>query len=63
MPNIAQSFGKHLALGRMGTPEDVANLVAYLASDESSYMTGQCISIDGGSLIHQPHFADYMDEQ
>ena len=63
VPDIAQSFGKHLALDRMGTPQDVANLVAYLASDESGYMTGQCLSIDGGSLIHQPHFADYMAEQ
>jgi NAD(P)-dependent dehydrogenase (short-subunit alcohol dehydrogenase family) len=63
VPDIAQNFGKHLALARMGTPEDVANLVAYLASDESSYMTGQCLSIDGGSLIHQPHFADYMGYQ
>ena len=62
VPDIAQSFGKHLALARMGRPEDVANLVAYLASEESSYMTGQCLSIDGGSLIHQPHFADYTND-
>jgi NAD(P)-dependent dehydrogenase (short-subunit alcohol dehydrogenase family) len=60
VPDIAQNFGKHLALPRMGRPEDVANLVAYLASEESSYMTGQCLSIDGGSLIHQPHFSDYI---
>ena len=35
-------------LGRKGRPEEVANLIAFLASDESSYMTGQIIRIDGG---------------
>lgn len=35
-------------LGRKGKPEEVANLIAFLASDESSYMTGQIIRIDGG---------------
>lgn len=35
-------------LGRMGTPEDVANLAAFLASDEASYITGEVIRCDGG---------------
>lgn len=35
-------------LGRKGTPEEVANVVCFLASDESSYITGQVIRIDGG---------------
>ena len=37
-----------IPLGRAGLPEDVANLVAFLASDKSSYITGEVICIDGG---------------
>ena len=38
-------------LGRAGQPEDVANLVAFLSSSESDYMTGQSINITGGFLM------------
>lgn len=39
---------KQIPLGRMGVPEEVANAVAYLVSDESAYMTGQAINVTGG---------------
>lgn len=35
-------------LGRMGTPEEIANTVAFLASDEASFITGQCLTVNGG---------------
>jgi 3-oxoacyl-[acyl-carrier protein] reductase len=44
------SWRQAIPLKRGGTPLDVANLVAFLASDESSYITGQTINVDGGML-------------
>ncbi|KYO66778.1 3-oxoacyl-[acyl-carrier-protein] reductase [Thermovenabulum gondwanense] len=42
---------ERIPLKRIGLPEDVANLVAFLASDEASYITGQVIAIDGGLTL------------
>jgi 3-oxoacyl-[acyl-carrier protein] reductase len=39
---------KNIALGRPGQPEDVAKVVAFLASDEAAYVTGQVIECSGG---------------
>jgi NAD(P)-dependent dehydrogenase (short-subunit alcohol dehydrogenase family) len=39
-------------LGRMETPEDVANVIGFLASSKASYMTGQALSVDGGLVMH-----------
>jgi NAD(P)-dependent dehydrogenase (short-subunit alcohol dehydrogenase family) len=43
---------KRIPLGRLETGEDVANLVAFLASSESDYMTGQAINVTGGQVMH-----------
>jgi NAD(P)-dependent dehydrogenase (short-subunit alcohol dehydrogenase family) len=39
-------------LGRMETPQDVANVIGFLASSKSGYMTGQALSVDGGLVMH-----------
>ncbi len=46
-----EAIAKTIPLRRMGTPEDVANVVKFLASEDSSYITGQVINIDGGMLM------------
>jgi NAD(P)-dependent dehydrogenase (short-subunit alcohol dehydrogenase family) len=42
---------KSIPIGRVSVPEDVARVAAFLASDESSYMTGESINISGGLLM------------
>jgi NAD(P)-dependent dehydrogenase (short-subunit alcohol dehydrogenase family) len=39
-------------LGRLTTPEDVAEMVAFLASDAAAYITGQAINVSGGTIMH-----------
>ena len=50
-PEIKDEISKTIPLKRMGNVQDVANVVKFLASDESSYITGQVINVDGGMLM------------
>ncbi|MEL7225819.1 MAG: glucose 1-dehydrogenase [Cyanobacteria bacterium P01_D01_bin.36] len=47
----AEAAAKELPIGRLGTPEDIANVVTFLASDEASYIVGAGILADGGRTV------------
>lgn len=47
---VKEHYRKQIPLGRFGTPEDVANSVLFLASEEASYITGEVINVNGGML-------------
>ena len=48
---LRQAALQNIPLGRLGTPEDVANAVAFLASEEASYITGHVVNVNGGMLM------------
>nr|MDP9128625.1 SDR family oxidoreductase [Pseudomonadota bacterium] len=50
-PDVRDARLAHIALGRSGQPADVADVVLFLASDLSRYVTGQTIGVDGGMVI------------
>ena len=49
--NVKDEIAKTISLKRMGTAKDVANVVKFLVSEDSSYITGQVIQVDGGMLM------------
>lgn len=51
MMDVYKSLGKRVPLGRMGTPADMAKAVAFLASDDASYITGITLCVDGGLTL------------
>jgi 3-oxoacyl-[acyl-carrier protein] reductase len=49
--DVVKNYASAIPMNRMGKPEDVANLCVFLASDDSAYITGQVIQVDGGLLM------------
>lgn len=62
-PGLLDRLARWYPLGRVGTPDDVADAVLFLASDQASWITGTCLSVDGGLLAGNPRMrADILGE-
>jgi NAD(P)-dependent dehydrogenase (short-subunit alcohol dehydrogenase family) len=55
-------FLKHIPLGRMGMPEEIAEAVCYFASDASAYTTGQILTVSGGFGLATPVYGDLANK-
>lgn len=66
---VVEEYKRRMPVSRVGTPEDVAGIVAFLLSEEASWITGQCIGVDGGHTIRQgpdlvePLFRHFLPEE
>lgn len=55
-------FMRHIPLGRVGLPEEIAEAVCYFASDASAYTTGQILTVSGGFGLATPVYGDLADK-
>lgn len=56
-PEIRAAFEDNVLTPQLGTPQEIAEVILFLASDSASYINGQLIRADGGLLSHVPHLA------
>jgi NAD(P)-dependent dehydrogenase (short-subunit alcohol dehydrogenase family) len=61
VPGVVEEYIENTALGRAGTPEDVAAAVAFLCSQQSSWLTGEVLDLNGGAhLKRYPNIAEHL---
>ena len=48
---MPETMGAAIPLGRTGTPDEIANMIVFLASDAAFYVSGQTIAVDGGPSL------------
>ena len=59
-PEFVEQYARAVPMGRVAEPEDMANAALFLASDEASFITGQCLLVNGGYTLPGADYADSM---
>lgn len=61
VPGVVDEYVENTALGRAGTPQDIADAVAFLCSPQSSWLTGEILDLNGGAhLKRYPNIAEHL---